>query len=96
MLIGFTAASAFSLLEEACIFARAGQAGSEAMLPRECEQLAHLFGRWVHLKPPLQVVSLYLWEEVVCAKSLMAHTGGREHFFHGVQRPGSFDTGCLD
>lgn len=61
------AAVALGLLQEACILAQVGQARSHALCRRESGSLTHLMGRWVHLKPALQVASMHFHEQVVCA-----------------------------
>lgn len=34
---------------------------------------------WLHLKPPLQVASMHLWEDVVCAEAHIAYMAERKH-----------------
>lgn len=70
--------AALGLLEVAWILAHAG---SEALCLRKCRQLMHLIGVCVHLVCSLQVVSMQVWEEVVCAETETAQQGGREYCF---------------
>lgn len=59
-------------------FVPAGQAGSEALCPKELGHLTLLMGGWVHLLPPGQLS--HLWREVRWGPAHKAHWGVEEGY----------------